>query len=95
MKYKPDLIREDEFRDEIRNPVYQERDTEPRASNASRLFPSKEKPTMHSLRLVIESSPLSRAEKAAYVKSLSKCKTDQEVKAVMELVEEDIESLTN
>nr|1R4G_A Chain A, RNA polymerase alpha subunit [Sendai virus (strain Harris)] len=53
------------------------------------------KPTMHSLRLVIESSPLSRAEKAAYVKSLSKCKTDQEVKAVMELVEEDIESLTN
>nr|AAB06285.1 phosphoprotein [Respirovirus muris]AAB06291.1 phosphoprotein [Respirovirus muris] len=95
MKYKPDLIREDEFRDEIRNPVYQERDTEPRASNASRLLPSKEKPTMHSLRLVIESSPLSRAEKAAYVKSLSKCKTDQEVKAVMELVEEDIESLTN
>nr|Q9DUE2.1 RecName: Full=Phosphoprotein; Short=Protein P [Sendai virus (strain Hamamatsu)]BAB20020.1 phosphoprotein [Respirovirus muris]BAC07506.1 phosphoprotein [Respirovirus muris]BAC79126.1 phosphoprotein [Respirovirus muris]BAC79142.1 phosphoprotein [Respirovirus muris] len=95
MKYKPDLLREDEFRDEIRNPVYQERDTEPRASNASRLLPSREKPTIHSLRLVIESSPLSRAEKAAYVKSLSKCKTDQEVKAVMELVEEDIESLTN
>ncbi|QRG26616.1 P protein [Pangolin respirovirus] len=95
MKYKPDLLREDEFRDEIRNPVYQEGEIEPKASNASRLLPSKEKPTLHSLRLVIESSPLSRAEKAAYVKSLSKCKTDREVKEVMELVEEDIESLTN
>ncbi|UBB42354.1 phosphoprotein [Longquan Leopoldamys edwardsi respirovirus 1] len=94
MKYKPDLLREDEFRDEIRNPVHQERETESRTSNASRLLPSKEKPTMHSLRLVIESSPLSRAEKAAYVKLLSKCKTDREVKEVMELVEEDIESLT-
>nr|WEU70842.1 MAG: phosphoprotein [Pangolin respirovirus] len=95
MKYKPDLLREDEFRDEIRNPVYQEGEIKSRASNALRLLPSKEKPTLHSLRLVIESSPLSRAEKAAYVKSLFKCKTDREVKEVMELVEEDIESLTN
>ncbi|URG17219.1 P protein [Respirovirus P045T/pangolin/2018] len=95
MKYKPDLLREDEVRDEIRNPVYQDGEIESRASNALRLLPSKEKPTLHSLRLVIESSPLSRAEKAAYVKSLSKCKTDREVKEIMELVEEDIESLNN
>nr|ABS18753.1 phosphoprotein [Respirovirus muris] len=94
MKYKPDLLREDEFRDEICNPVYQEREIESRASNASRLLPSKEKPTIHSLKLVIESSPLSRSEKAAYIKLLSKCKTDREVKEVMDLVEEDIESLT-
>lgn len=94
-EFKPDLIREDELRDDIRNPVLEEYNNEPQASNASRLIPSTEKHTLHSLKLVIENSPLSRVEKKAYIKSLYKCRTNQEVKNVMELFEEDIDSLTN
>nr|AWI46907.1 P protein [Respirovirus suis] len=92
IKYKPDLYREDTLRQRITNPVLDESTERIDNSNAARLIPCKEKSTLRSLKLIIESSNLSRADKIAYIRSLSKCKDDKEVESVMKLFEEDIES---
>nr|QQD78136.1 phosphoprotein [Respirovirus suis] len=92
IKYKPDLYREDALRQRITNPVLDESTDRVDNSNAARLIPCREKSTLRSLKLIIESSNLSKADKIAYIRSLSKCKDDKEVESVMKLFEEDIES---